>query len=104
MGENKEKLAEENLSSGITKKCPFCANYIKKEAVVCQFCGRDLPHKEPAEKNKLIEEIFKEHPEVLEKTNEAMEKYGKGTYISYLKDKAKELGLGDIDVSENDIE
>jgi hypothetical protein len=26
-----------------TKKCPFCANDIKPEAVVCQFCGKELP-------------------------------------------------------------
>jgi uncharacterized protein YgiM (DUF1202 family) len=43
MGENKEVISERNISSGIAKKCPFCANEIKKEAIVCQFCGRDLP-------------------------------------------------------------
>jgi len=25
------------------KKCPYCAELVKKEAVVCRFCHRELP-------------------------------------------------------------
>lgn len=28
---------------GATRPCPFCAETIKAAAVVCRFCGRELP-------------------------------------------------------------
>src|SRR5262245_20584387 len=29
--------------SADTRKCPFCAEFVKSDAVICRFCQRDLP-------------------------------------------------------------
>jgi hypothetical protein len=31
------------VSKGYTKKCPYCAEIIKEDAMVCKHCGRELP-------------------------------------------------------------
>lgn len=45
---NRENAEERQSSGGDLRKCPFCAELVKKEAIVCKHCGRDLERDQSA--------------------------------------------------------
>lgn len=50
IGKTQEAAEIDRLISGTARRCPFCAETIRAQAVVCRFCGRDLPQPERKKK------------------------------------------------------
>jgi hypothetical protein len=42
MAPNKEQMAASVGEYGDLKKCPFCAEPVRKEAIKCKHCGSEL--------------------------------------------------------------
>ncbi len=38
-----EGIERNELLKGLSRKCPFCAELVKKDAAICKHCGKDLP-------------------------------------------------------------
>jgi hypothetical protein len=79
----KKNVESNKIASGENKKCPFCAELIKSEAIVCRFCGKDLP-KEDESKNILSDDSLSENQLLLKYKIDA--RYGfteKGNRYTY---------------------
>jgi hypothetical protein len=37
-----DNIDQKSKNMGYTKKCPYCAEFVKPDAIICKHCGRSL--------------------------------------------------------------
>ena len=59
-----------------TRKCPFCAEFIKAEAVICRFCQKELPPLPEAVPDSKVTKAVPMEMLTSEEQAQVMEKFG----------------------------
>ncbi len=109
--EDRVQTLEQEQAKMQEKPCPLCGEKIADGQRYCQFCGGDVSAKEE-EIKKANEEKWAQEGAVALFSDESIAKqvakynrlYGKAASVSFLEDKAKELGLDDVKISEEDVD
>ena len=39
---NTQSIEQEKLNTGESKRCPYCAELVKAQALICKHCGKDV--------------------------------------------------------------